>query len=138
MTVAYSVLSFLWKDNMVQTNQFISKYFQKWHPLFGSQLSMKGQNGCNGLVYFQICSEIPLCYSVLNFLRKDNMVQTRESISKFSLTWYEAIQFSVFSEKKRWFKPSSLFLNFLKSDIRLFSSQFSLRKKHGSNEVVYF
>ena len=43
-----------------------------------------------------------------------------------------------FSEKTTWFKPSSPFLSFLKNDITLFSSQFSLKRQHGSNQVVYF
>ena len=50
-----------------------------------------------------------LRYSVLNSLWKDNVV-----------------------------KPSSLFLNFLKNDITLLSSKFSLKKQDGSNQVVYF
>ena len=41
-------------------------------------------------------------------------------------------------QKTTWFKPSSLFVNFPKNDIRLFSSQFSLKRQHGSNQVVYF
>ena len=41
-------------------------------------------------------------------------------------------------QKTTWFKPSSLFVNFPKNDIKLFSSQFSLKRQHGSNQVVYF
>ena len=44
----------------------------------------------------------------------------------------------MFSEKTTWFKPSSPFLNFVRSHIMLFSFQFSLRRQHGWNEVVHF
>ena len=48
-----------------------------------------------------------LCQSVLNFLLNNNMVQTK----KFIFT-------------------------FLKNDITLFSSQFSVKRQHGSNQEV--
>ena len=41
-------------------------------------------------------------------------------------------------QKTTWFKPSSLFVNFPKNDITLLSSQFFLKRQHGSNQVVYF
>ena len=41
------------------------------------------------------------------------------------------------SEKTTWFKPSSLFRSFLKSEIGLFSSKLSLKIKHGSNQLLY-
>ena len=66
------------------------------------------------------------------------MVQTKEFISKFSKKSHYAVQFSFFSEKTTWFKPSSLYLSFPKNDIALFSSEFSLKRQHGSNQVVYF
>ena len=31
-----------------------------------------------------------------------------------------------------------LFLNYLKNEIRLVSSEFSLKRKHGSKQLVYF
>ena len=79
-----------------------------------------------------------LSYSVLSFLGKDNMVQTKESIAKFSQKWHCAVQFSIFSEKTTWLKPSSLFLNIFKNDIPLFGSQLSMKGQNGSNRLVYF
>ena len=64
------------------------------------------------------------------------MVPKDESISKFGQKYYYAIQFLIFSEKRTWLKPSSLFLNFLKSDSRLLSFQFSLKRQQSSNQVV--
>ena len=65
------------------------------------------------------------------------MVQTKKSISKFSQKLPYAVHFSVFSEKTAWFKPSTLFLNFFKNDIRLLSSQFSLKQQYGSNKIAF-
>ena len=39
------------------------------------------------------------------------------------------VLFSVFSEKTKWFKPSSLCLNFLKKDIMVLSNQVANPKK---------
>ena len=65
------------------------------------------------------------------------MVQTKQSISKFSQKSYYAIQFSIFPGKTAMFKPSIIFLNFLKNDITPFGSQFSMKRQHGSNRVVH-
>ena len=110
MTLGYSVLNFLWKENMVQSKKSFCKFSQKWHyPIQFSIFSEKTVS---------IKSSSPF----LNFLKND--------ITLFSSLF--------FSEKTTWFKPSSPFLSFLKNDITLFSSQFSLKRQHDSYQVVYF
>ena len=109
-----SVINFLWKNNLAERK----------YSFFRSTL----------ILY----SKMTFCYSFLNFLWKDNMVQSKKSFSKFSLTWQFTSQFSLFAEKRTLFKPSSLFLIFLENDILLYSSQFSRKRQHGSNQVVFF
>ena len=100
--------------------------------------SLKRQHGSNRVVYFWIFSKMTLRCSVLNFFWKCNIGQSKYSISKFSLKWHYPLQFSIFSQKTTWFKPSSLFLDLLKSEITLFSSQFFLKRQHLSNQGVHF
>ena len=126
------------------------------------------QSGLNQAVYFYISSKTTLRYSVFNFPLKDNIVETKYSISNFSKNWHYTIQFyilrsettwfkrcslflsflkndiilfsehSVSSDKTRWFKPSSFVLNFLKKDVTLFNTEFTFKTRHGSNQVAYF
>ena len=77
--------------------------------LFSSQFSLKRQQGSNQAVHFS-----------------------------FSQKWHDDIQFPIFSENTRGFKPSSPFLHFLNNDITLFHSQFFLKRQHGWDQVVYF
>ena len=89
--------------------------------LFGSKFSLTWQHDSNQVLYFWIFSEMILRCSVLSFLWKHSMVQTKQSISKSPQKWHCAIKFSIFSETTAWFKQSRLFVNFLKTDIMLFS-----------------
>ena len=76
--------------------------------------------------------------SVLNFPWKYNMVQTKESISKFPQKWHCVLQFSISLENTTCFKARSRFLSFVKNGSGDFSSQLSLKIQHGSNQVDYF
>ena len=104
MALRCSVHNFLWKDNMVQTKQSISRFLKSDITLFSSQFSPKTQLVSNELVCFWIFLKMTWRYSVLYFL----------------------------------FKPSSPFLHFLNNDITLFHSQFFLKRQHGWDQVVYF
>ena len=94
------------------------------------KLSLKKQHGSNRIVNFYVFSKMTLCCSVLIFLWKDNMLQTKHSISKFSQKWDDVFQFSIFFENTRCFKPSSLVMYFRKNDITLLISQFFLKKNN--------
>ena len=104
--------------------------------LVNTPFSLKRHHGSKEVVYFKIFSKITLTCSILNFFWKHNIAQIKVSISKFSQKWHCTAQFSVFSEKRTWFKASSLFLNFLKNHSRLFIFQFSLKREHGLNQEV--
>ena len=103
-----------------------------------THFSLKRQHFSNQVLYFWFFSKLRLRYTVLSFFPKDDMVQTNYSISKSTQKWDYVIQFLTFSKKPTWLKPRSLFVNLLKSEITLFSSQFSLKRQHCSNEALYF
>ena len=65
------------------------------------------------------------------------MVQTMSCISQFSWKWRYAVNFSIFSEETAWCKPGTLFLYFLENDIRVLSSQFSLKQQPRSNQIEF-
>ena len=57
---------------------------------------------------------------VPSFLLKDNIVQNKKSLSKSSQKTRIAIQYWTCVENTTWFKPNSLFLDFLEQDMMLF------------------
>ena len=121
VTLRCSVLNFLWNDRWFKPSSLFLDFPKNDITLLSSQFLLKRQHGSNQIVHFYIFWKSTLRCSVLNFFWKDNMVETKNSISKFYQKWHDGIQFSIFAEKRTLFKPSSLFVNFLKNDIILSS-----------------
>ena len=117
--------TFFQKTTRFKPSSLFLIFFPELHYVIQKSIFWKKQYGSNQIVSSKILSNTTLSWWLLNFLLKDNTVQTKQSIFIFPQKRYYAIQFSTFCQKTAWFKQSSVVLNFIKNGIMLFSTQFS-------------